>query len=166
MTSLPKALGLSEDATPRLCRIKLAQLEVETRYREANIGEREKLEQLLNDEEEKLLLAKKTIQKVKSAEGDMKRSMLNHKREAKYFKDKLNQSSEQDLERGFIDLQDQLNRLEIKMNELNKTYEFLKKFKGVLPTNESLKQAIDDLKKKTRVSLEVTFADYSFNDTP
>lgn len=166
MTILADALGLPENATPRHCRLKMAQLEVETKYREATIGERDKLEQLVNNEEEKLLSARKEVLRVKRAEGDMKKAMLIHKRYAKSFKEKLSKSSDQDLGGGFAELQDQLSSSEMKVNELNKIHEFLKKFRGLSPTNESLRQAIDDLKKKTRVSLEVTFADYSFTDTP
>lgn len=153
---------LPENPTPRLLQLKQVQREVETKCSKTLKSEQEKLEELLIDETEKLVSSKKALENDKSEQEKKKRDITKHQRETLFYKDKLRKLNEGVVGSDWsADLNVQLREIECKRDELNELIKALSKYKEIgTPTNEALKNKVDDL-KKARLSLDMTFADYS-----
>lgn len=150
-------LGLPKSSTLRLCQLKLAQVEVETRNRVAEANKVKLLEENLKDETEKYLSVKQTVDKNIKERVPMKKTMLNQTREVEFYQDKVNRIDINKLDLLEKDAKLKSVEVSLKRDKLASLRASLKKFEGLEPTNEALKQKIDQL-KESRLSLEMSFS--------
>lgn len=153
MSSLAEDLN-SPNSTPRLIQLLLARIEAETRNRLSTESEPDKLEGTLREETDKYLTLQQIIEEDARDSVSKQAKMLNHSRDASFYKEKNAKLSSND--------DDNLKQLAIevlaKRNELKRLQKSLDEFRNLKPTNEALKEKIEEL-KKSRLSLEMTFVD-------
>lgn len=117
------------------------------------------LETALEDEAKKLITLKQIVDKDTKDRNKLKKTVINNTREAKFFKDKLSQIDVNKLEDELDTLRKEYNQtLQLKRHKLEELQNSLMEFNGLEPTNDALRQKIDDL-KKSRLSLEMSFVD-------
>lgn len=155
-------VNILESPTSRLLQLRQVRHEIESKWNKTFDGEKEKLEKLLIDETERLVSLKKTLKKDENERERKRSDMLKHQRETQFFNEKLKKLDEE-VAAGdcFAHLNLQLRELEYKMRDLSDVTVSLNRYKDIgPPTNEALKNRVDDL-KKARLSLDMTFADYT-----
>lgn len=167
-----KSLGLPANATKRLMKLKLAELELDSQDRladsmlksssssgdESESGSHEvgQLESILREETDRYLDLKQTIDRDLREKPQRERDMLNNSREADFYKDKIDQVDIDMFETKLSELRLMAKEVLKKKNRLKELKESLSQFGDVEPSNEALKARIDDLNKK-RLSLEMSF---------
>lgn len=114
----------------------------------------QELEEILRKEEELLSALKINIDNDERERSSVKKKVLNYSREAKFFKDKLEQCDVSLLKQRLDDLE--VQKIGMKRQQLEGLQKALKKFGDLEPTNVSLRRRIDEL-KKSRLSLELSF---------
>jgi len=151
-------------ATARLRELKLTRDELETRHRIGTTDELARLEAILNEEQERLLVLRQTIDRDQRDRNSREKIMFKHQREAEFYKRKLEseQLEEGELERKYTNLRLAAKEVEAKRERIRKLHKSLERFGDFEPSEESLIQRIDQL-KKSRLSLDMTFVDDSLS---
>lgn len=121
---------------------------------QAQIKELTKLEDLLSDELKKLDTLRHNVDRDVREKNSTATTMNRNNKEAKFFKDKLKHTNLDKLTRQLDEIP--IKTLKIRREKLKELNRALGEFEGIEPTNEGLKDKIDDL-QKSRLSLEYSF---------
>lgn len=151
-------LGLPSCSTLRLCKLKLAQIELDTKQRKDNEQRNSTFEELLKHETDRYISLKQLIDKDLKDKLDKEKAISKHKRHTDFYEEKVNKMNIGMLDKMDMDLKFTLQEVLSKRDELKRLYKSLEEFQDLEPNNEALKRKIDDL-KKSRLSLEMTFVD-------
>lgn len=152
-------MTLPNDLTSKLYKLKLAQVEVDTKYRQLTAEEPARLEAILKEETDNYLAMKELLDNKTKDRDTMRKSLLKDNRESKFYQEKINEIGIDKLELRLKELKNEtIRKINAKREELKRVNKALEEFGDLEPTNEALKRKIDDL-KKSRLSLEMTFVD-------
>lgn len=151
---------LENSSLTRLDKLKLTQVELETRRREAAASELESLEDQLREWNDKYLELKKICGLIEKNKDLLKGHMFSYTKKCEFYKGKLTQVDINKLNKQTLESKLKAKQVSDMRQELDKVQSALSEFSDILPTNESLKEKIDEL-KKSRLSLDMTFADDS-----
>lgn len=121
-------------------------------------SEIEKLELNLKLELDKYLDLRKIIDKDTRERPEKEVNMLNHSREADFYKDKINQFDIDTLDATLSETKILALEVKKKRDKLGKLHEALGQFGDLEPDNEAIKARIEELKNK-RLSLEMSFVE-------
>lgn len=150
-----EALGLPEGSSERLIKLKIAEIELATKRRKED-NTLLKLEEMLKDETERLMSLKVKIDQDLKDKTSKKTKMLNHHREAEYYRNKLDKMDINKLD----EMEDEIKVAQMYVfnakDKLNALQQSLKVYGNLEPTNEALKASIKEL-KASRLSLDVSF---------
>lgn len=156
-------LGMPKYSTRRQCELKMAQIELETKWRKDNEHKIIMLEDLLRRETENFITLKKTMERDLEGKRDKEKAMSNNIRNASFHEEKVNKKINK-LDKLDLDIKLALHDVMRKRDELENLEKSLEEFQNLEPTNEALRGKIDEL-KKSRLSLEMTFVDESDSTT-
>lgn len=150
-----EALGLQEGSSERLIKLKLTQIELESKRRKEDntLGQ---LEEVLKDETEKLLSLKKKVDQDMKDKTTKKKAMLNHLREAEHYRNRIEKMGINRLDEMEDEIKVAQRVIQEHTDKLKRLNQSLKEYGDLEPTNEALKARIKEL-KASRLSLDVSF---------
>lgn len=150
-------LDLPKDSSLRLCKLKMAQFELETKQRKDSEHLIPKLEEILKQEQDRYILLKQSKDKDLKEKPTKLKAIKKYNLNTDFYEEKLNKIRP-NIDRMEKDLNLLIGEVSIKTEELRRLNKALEEFEGLEPTNEALKRKIDEM-KKSRLSLEMTFVD-------
>lgn len=149
------ALDLPEGSSERLIKLKLAQVEFESKRRQDD-NRLEQLEEILKQETESLILLKKKVDQDLSDKKLRKKKMHNHVREAEYYRSKIDKLDINKLDQMEDEIKLAQKSVREERNKLKRLNKCLEEYGDLEPTNEALKERINEL-KASRLSLDMSF---------
>jgi len=117
------------------------------------------LERKVEKESKRLKWFEQLVDKDLKQSDSIKMNIMKYKRDAKSYRNIIKSSSQEELQQRIDILSKRRQVLAEKREKLRELRNSLEEFEGVEPTNESLRDRIEDL-KSSRLSLEMTFSDY------
>lgn len=150
-------LDLPKDSSLRLCMLKMAQFELETKQRKDNEHLIPKLEEILKQEQDRYILLKQSKDKDLKEKPAKLKAIKKYRLNTDFYEEKLDKLRP-DVDKMEKDLKSLIEEVSAKAEEYKRLNKALEEFEGLEPTNEALKSKIDEM-KKSRLSLEMTFVD-------
>lgn len=118
----------------------------------------EVLERKLKEETDKYLKLKQLVDKDSEERASREKTVLLHSREADFIQDKIKSIGVDNLELKFAKIKQLTIEVQEKRDRFDKLRKITEEFDDIEPTNEALKNKIDDL-KKSRLSLDYIFSE-------